>query len=83
MRRLLLAVLLCQSSLAAATTDILWDRYGVPHIYAVSRERMFYAHGWAQMRNQANLLLRLYGESRGRGRNTGGRRASNSTGGFS
>ncbi len=27
---------------------------------------MFYAHGWAQMRNQANLLLKLYGESRGR-----------------
>ena len=67
MRRLLLAVLLCQPSLAAATTDILWDQYGVPHIYAASRERMFYAHGWAQMRNQANLLLRLYGESRGRG----------------
>ena len=30
------------------------------------RESMFYAHGWAQMRNQADLLLRLYGESRGR-----------------
>jgi acyl-homoserine-lactone acylase len=27
---------------------------------------MFHAHGWAQMQNQANLLLRLYGESRGR-----------------
>ena len=31
-----------------------------------TRESMFYAHGWAQMQNQANLLLRLYGESRGR-----------------
>ncbi len=27
---------------------------------------MFYAHGWAQMRNQADLLLLLYGGSRGR-----------------
>jgi acyl-homoserine-lactone acylase len=27
---------------------------------------MFYAHGRAQTRNQSNLLLRLYGESRGR-----------------
>ena len=46
--------------------EILWDRYGVPHILAADRESMFYAHGWAQMQNQANLLLRLYGESRGR-----------------
>lgn len=51
---------------AAENTEILWDRYGVPHIYAVDRESMFYAHGWAQMRNHADLLLRLYGESRGR-----------------
>ncbi len=28
---------------------------------------MFYANGWAQMEAQANLLLHLYGESRGRG----------------
>jgi acyl-homoserine lactone acylase PvdQ len=51
---------------AAGDTEILWDRYGVPHIYAGDREAMFYAHGWAQMRNHADLLLRLYGESRGR-----------------
>ncbi len=51
---------------AAEDTEILWDRYGVPHIYAADRESMFYAHGWSQMRNQADLLLRLYGESRGR-----------------
>ena len=47
-------------------TEILWDRYGVPHIFAKDRESMFYAEGWAQMEAQANLLLRLYGESRGR-----------------
>ena len=51
---------------ATGSTEILWDRYGVPHIYAADRESMFYAHGWAQMRNHADLLLRLYGESRGR-----------------
>ena len=50
----------------AGKTEILWDRYGVPHIFADSLEQMFYAHGWAQMQNQADLLLRLYGESRGR-----------------
>lgn len=66
MRRLALALLITSLPLAGAQTEILWDQYGVPHIYAATREAMFHAHGWAQMRNQANLLLRLYGESRGR-----------------
>ena len=68
MRKLWLMLLLAGSCLAAVSkTEILWDQYGVPHIFAADRESMFYAHGWAQMHNQANLLLRLYGESRGRG----------------
>jgi acyl-homoserine-lactone acylase len=62
----LAAVMLSAKSFSAGNTEILWDRYGVPHIYAADRETLFYAHGWAQMRNHANLLLRLYGESRGR-----------------
>jgi len=52
--------------IAAGNAEILWDKYGVPHIFAPDRESMFYAHGWVQMQGQANLLLRLYGESRGR-----------------
>src|SRR3954451_786600 len=52
--------------LAAGKGEILWDRYGVPHIFAADRESMFYGQGWAQMQAQANLLLQLYGESRGR-----------------
>jgi acyl-homoserine-lactone acylase len=52
--------------IAAGKAEILWDSYGVPHIFAPDREAMFYAHGWAQMQGQANLLLHLYGESRGR-----------------
>jgi acyl-homoserine-lactone acylase len=63
---ILAALMLSVKSFAAGNTEILWDRYGVPHIYAADRESMFYAHGWAQMRNHADLLLRLYGESRGR-----------------
>ena len=63
----LVALLLLASPAAAAgKTEILWDTFGVPHIFAQDREGMFYAHGRAQMQNQANLLLRLYGESRGR-----------------
>jgi acyl-homoserine-lactone acylase len=64
---LVAALLLLVSHTRAATeSEILWDRYGVPHIYAADRDSMFFAHGWAQMRNHADLLLRLYGESRGR-----------------
>ncbi len=63
---LVLLLLLVASRGADAKTRILWDTYGVPHIYASDRESMFYAHGWAQMRNQADLLLLLYGQSRGR-----------------
>lgn len=47
-------------------TQILWDEWGVPHIYAKNTEELFFSFGWAQMQNHANLLLRLYGQSRGR-----------------
>src|SRR5271168_4908262 len=64
---LLLLVFVAASNAAAAPkAEILWDRYGVPHIFAPDRESMFYANGWAQAQAQGDLLLMLYGESRGR-----------------
>src|SRR5580658_9808041 len=67
MRTLLLVILLTvTTSVAGAKTEILWDRYGVPHIFGSDIESMFYGDGWAQAQGQANLLLLLYGESRGR-----------------
>src|SRR5580700_6238994 len=66
MRVAAIALLISSSCFAAGKTEILWDHYGVPHIFAASREAMFQAEGYAQMENQANLLLQLYGESRGR-----------------
>ncbi|MCW5962672.1 MAG: acylase [Bryobacterales bacterium] len=48
-------------------TEILWDRFGVPHVYAKNTEDLFYGFGWAQAHSHGNLLLRLYGESRARG----------------
>lgn len=60
-------VLLILTATLAARTEILWDQYGVPHIFASSIEDMFYAHGYAQMHNQGDLLMSLYGESRGKG----------------
>jgi acyl-homoserine-lactone acylase len=46
-------------------TEILWDEWGVPHIYAVNNAELFYASGWAQMHSHGNTILKLYGKSRG------------------
>ena len=46
--------------------EILWDTFGVPHVFANDPDGLFYASGWAQMHNHGNLLLRLYGQARGR-----------------
>src|ERR1700724_90227 len=48
-------------------TEILWDRYGIPHIFASDHPSLFYAYGYAQMEAHAELLLRLYMQARGRG----------------
>ncbi len=47
-------------------TEIVWDKWGVPHIYAPNDNASFYAEGYAQMHLHGNLLLELYGKSRGR-----------------
>ena len=59
-------LLAAASAQAQKTTEILWDTYGVPHVYGASENDMYYAFGWAQMHNHANLLLKLYGQARGR-----------------
>ncbi|HSR67381.1 MAG TPA: acylase [Acidobacteriota bacterium] len=68
-------LLICLSSLFAATcaprqqpasAEILWDSYGIPHVFAETNRGMFRAFGWAQMHSHGDLILRLYGESRGR-----------------
>ncbi|MBD3266969.1 acylase, partial [bacterium] len=48
------------------STEILWDTWGIPHVYAKTNEDMFYAFGYAQMQSHGNLLLDLYGRARGR-----------------
>ena len=55
-----------QSKTAARGTQILWDIYGVPHIFAKDRNGLAYAFGWAQMQNHGDLLLRLVAQARGR-----------------
>jgi len=53
-------------SFSLRSTEILWDTYGVPHIYGKNARDAFRAFGWAQMQSHGNLLLRLYGQARGR-----------------
>src|SRR5436309_7152968 len=50
----------------AAGAEILWDTWGVPHIFAKDDRSLFYALGWAQMQSHGDLLLKTYGEARGR-----------------
>lgn len=47
--------------------EMLWDSYGIPHIFAKDMAAAAYAAGWAQMRAHGDLLLRLYAQARGRG----------------
>jgi acyl-homoserine-lactone acylase len=51
----------------AKGAEILWDRYGVPHIFAPDHASLFYAYGYAQMEAHSELLVRLYAQARGRG----------------
>ena len=50
----------------AGDGEILWDSFGVPHIYAKTEAGGFYGFGYAQAQGHGNLLLHMYGESRAR-----------------
>jgi len=55
----------CNSNKSLKDTEILWDNYGVPHIYAPNATDMYYAFGKAQMHSHTNLILKLYAQARG------------------
>ena len=40
---------------------------------------MYYAYGWAQMQNHGDLILKLYGQARGRASEYGGENTSSPT----
>lgn len=48
------------------TAEILWDTWGVPHIFAGDDDALFYAFGWAEAHNHGDAILRLFGAARGR-----------------
>lgn len=56
-----------QAAAASTGTEILWDKFGVPHIFAPDHASLFKAYGYAQMEAHAELLVRLYAQARGRG----------------
>ena len=51
---------------AQPKVEILWDHYGVAHVYAKNIEGLFFGYGYASMQSHGDLILKLYGESRGR-----------------
>jgi acyl-homoserine-lactone acylase len=53
-------------SQSTTPTEILWDSWGVPHIIALDADGAFYGFGYAQAQNHADLVLKLYGQARGR-----------------
>jgi acyl-homoserine-lactone acylase len=61
------AVIFGSCAVADRKTEILWDTWGVPHILAGDTPGLFKAFGWAQMHSHGDLILRLYGQARGRG----------------
>ncbi|EAZ88162.1 7-beta-(4-carbaxybutanamido)cephalosporanic acid acylase [Crocosphaera chwakensis CCY0110] len=54
------------SIMSQNSTEILWDTWGVPHIYASNNISLFKAFGWSQTKSHGNLLLKLYGQARGK-----------------
>jgi len=50
----------------AGRGEILWDSYGVPHVYAKDEAGAFYGFGYATAQNHGDVVIRLYGEARGR-----------------
>jgi acyl-homoserine-lactone acylase len=61
-----LAAMTGAAQAAAGGGEILWDRYGVAHVYAKTTEGMFYAYGFAQAKSHGDAVLKLYAEARGR-----------------
>jgi acyl-homoserine-lactone acylase len=48
------------------TGEILWDEYAIPHIYGPDTETVLRGFGYAQMENQAEVILTNIATARGR-----------------
>ncbi|MFZ4381216.1 MAG: penicillin acylase family protein [Sandarakinorhabdus sp.] len=59
-------LLIAMAASPAMADEVLWDKWGVPHIEASTEAGAFKGFGWAQAASHGNILLRMYGESRAR-----------------
>jgi acyl-homoserine-lactone acylase len=46
--------------------EILWDSYGVPHVYGKDEAGVFFGFGYATAQNHGDVVVKLYGQARGR-----------------
>lgn len=63
------ALLTTAGSAAAAPAsrgEVLYDTYGVPHVYGKDEASVFYGFGYATAQNHGDVVVKLYGEARGR-----------------
>jgi len=56
----------CLAAPAYGGGEILWDHYGVGHVYAKTTEGLFYAYGYAQAKSHGEAVVKLYAQARGR-----------------
>ncbi len=59
-------IVMATQTMASARTELIWDTYGVPHIFASDDVGAFRALGWAQMQSHGDRLLKLYAQGRGK-----------------
>src|SRR3979411_480634 len=58
--------LLLSGSALAAEAEILWDKFGIPHIYGPDRLTVVRGLGYAEMENHAETILMNVASARGR-----------------
>jgi acyl-homoserine-lactone acylase len=63
---LLAAVIRVFAASDAPHGEVLWDTFGVPHVFAVNETGVFFGFGWAQAQSHGDVILHLYGQARGR-----------------
>ncbi len=61
-----LGLLSAAQALAAPKGEILFDTFGVPHIYGQDEASVFYGFGYATAKNHGDVVVKLYGQARGR-----------------
>ena len=54
-------LLIAMAASPAMADEVLWDKWGVPHIEASTEAGAFKGFGWAQAASHGNILLRMYG----------------------